>query len=73
MSYQELTAPAPLTGLVPKERPVPRLRAVEDKPLRLEAPDIVSGHARYAADVRLPGMLRGHTCSRRSKAPSWLE
>ena len=41
---------------------------VEDEPLRLEASDIVSGHARYAADVRLPGMLRGHALEPRFKA-----
>ena len=60
VSYQELTAPAPLTGLVLEGAASPAPPNVEDKPLRLEAPDIVSGHARYAADVRLPGMLRGH-------------
>jgi CO/xanthine dehydrogenase Mo-binding subunit len=61
VSYQELTAGSPLTGQVPEQAPsgapVP---LVEDKPLRLEALDIVSGRARYVADVRLPGMLRGH-------------
>ena len=63
VSYQELTAPVPLTGLVLEgaASPAPPFASVEDKPLRLEALDIVSGHARYAADVRLPGMLRGHT------------
>jgi CO/xanthine dehydrogenase Mo-binding subunit len=60
VSYQELTAPAPLTGLVLEGAASPAPSSVEDKPLRLEAPDIVSGHARYTADVRLPGMLRGH-------------
>jgi len=31
-----------------------------DVPLRLEALEIVTGRRRYPADVRLPGMLRGH-------------
>lgn len=60
-SYQELTAGAPLTGVVPEaaagSAPV---APAEDAPLRLEGLDIVSGRARYVADVRLPGMLRGH-------------
>lgn len=61
VSYQELTAGSPLTGQVPEQVPIMTpAGSVEDKPLRLEALDIVSGRARYAADVRLPGMLRGH-------------
>jgi CO/xanthine dehydrogenase Mo-binding subunit len=61
VSYQALTSGSPLTGLVPEPAPntAPVARA-EDKPLRLEALDIVSGRARYVADVRLPGMRRGH-------------
>ncbi len=61
VSYADLTAGSPLTGLVPEGMasgaPV---AGVEDAPLRLEALDIATGRARYVADVRLPGMLRGH-------------
>lgn len=59
-SYQELTASAPLTGVVPETAAssVP-IAPPEDAPLRLEAMDIVTGLARYVSDVRLPGMLRG--------------
>lgn len=60
VSYQQLTAGDPLTGVVPAEVRITAPTPVEDKPLRLEASDIVRGHARYVADVRLPGMLRGH-------------
>lgn len=60
-SYQELTAGAPLAGLVPElAASLAPIAPAEDKPLRIEDWDIVSGHARYVADVRLPGMLRGH-------------
>lgn len=60
LSYQQLTARAPLNGVVPAEVQTTAASTVEDRPLRLEALDIVRGHARYVADVRLPGMLRGH-------------
>jgi nicotinate dehydrogenase subunit B len=61
VSYQELTAGNPLSGQVPDQVPTAApVAPAEDKPLRLEAADIVSGRARYVADVRLAGMLRGH-------------
>jgi CO/xanthine dehydrogenase Mo-binding subunit len=61
VSYQDLTASTPLTGLVPEAAPSLAPGAPpEDAPLRVEGPDIVSGRARFVADVRLPGMLRGH-------------
>jgi CO/xanthine dehydrogenase Mo-binding subunit len=59
LSYQELAAGDPLRGLVPEGAPAARAPA-EHEPRRLEAVDIVTGAARYPADVRLPGMLRGH-------------
>ena len=58
--YAELTANAPLTGLVPESVAVRAPGPVEDRPQRAEGIAIVSGRATYAADVRLPGMLRGH-------------
>jgi CO/xanthine dehydrogenase Mo-binding subunit len=59
VAYEALTADAPLTGLVPDPPPAPRLPAPADTPpLRLEALEIVTGRARYPADVRLPRMLR---------------
>jgi nicotinate dehydrogenase subunit B len=62
-SYEELTAADPLTGLVPEgssRTDAPPGQPAGAAPLRLEALDIVTGRARYPADVRLAGMLRGH-------------
>ena len=61
VSYQDLTMNAPLTGQVPEHHPENRPIALPaDAPFRIEAHDIVTGRARFAADVRLPGLLRGH-------------
>ncbi len=61
-SYAELAGEAPIAGDAPETTPrVPP--PVERAPLRLEARAIVTGQGRYAADVRLPGMLRGHALS----------
>jgi CO/xanthine dehydrogenase Mo-binding subunit len=61
LSYQDLIAGEPLSGLVPAGPASDRTPAsIGRGPLRLEARDIVTGGARYPADVRLPGMLRGH-------------
>lgn len=58
--YQELVAGEPLSGAVPTvSAGVRRAAPILDAPSRLEARDIVTGRARYPADVRLPGMLRG--------------
>ena len=60
-TYQELTAAEPLTGVIPETQAgSPAGEPAEDSPLRLEARDIVTGRARYVADVRLPRMVRGH-------------
>lgn len=69
-SYQELTATAPLTGLVPQyawhdaegariQVAHAQLDAATGDIRRLEALDIVLGRPRFSSDVRLPGMLRG--------------
>ena len=47
----------PLAGPIPDDTGAAAAPAVG--PLRLEAPDIVSGRARFVADVRLEGLLRG--------------
>ena len=62
LAYAELVAEGPLTGAIPGDVPLlPRERwRYMGKPRpALEAVDIVAGRARYAADVRLEGMLRG--------------
>ena len=60
--YGELVADAPLSGPIPDEiafLPDGRHRYI-GKPLpRVEAREIVTGRATYAADVRLAGMLHG--------------
>ncbi len=57
--YAELVREAPIAGEAPEI--APRVPApTERAPLRLEARAIVTGTARFAADLRLPGMLRGH-------------
>lgn len=57
IAYDALVRDAPVTGPIPEDVP---LRPVSDRAEpRVEARDIVTGQARYVADVRLPGMLRG--------------
>jgi CO/xanthine dehydrogenase Mo-binding subunit len=61
LTFQELTADEPLTGVIREDAAVlPAGPAKDTQPHRLEALDIVTGRARYAADLRLPNMLRGH-------------
>lgn len=62
VSYPELVAAEPLTGPIPE---TVRCKAPEDRrwigrPMaRVEARDLVTGRARFVADVRMPGMLHG--------------
>jgi CO/xanthine dehydrogenase Mo-binding subunit len=61
-TYAELTVDAPLTGDVPESPAgvVGVASALTIAPHRIEAMDIVTGRARYPADVRVAGMVRGH-------------
>ena len=57
IDYGALVTDGPVTGPIPDDVP---LRPVsEGAQPRIEARDIVTGRARYVADLRLPGMLRG--------------
>ncbi len=60
-SYAELVKESPLAGPIPDNVPL-RARAewryLGKSQARVEARDIVTGRAKYTADVRLPGMLR---------------
>jgi CO/xanthine dehydrogenase Mo-binding subunit len=56
LGFGELVAGAPLTGDVPEDTPV---RPVSRQLHHREARAIVMGEARYVADMRVPGMLRG--------------
>jgi CO/xanthine dehydrogenase Mo-binding subunit len=62
VSYADLVGEAPLAGAIPDDEPLlppDRWRHI-GKPLsRVEARDIVTGRARYTADVRLQGLARG--------------
>ena len=62
LAYAELVEREPLAGPVPENAAAASGPAEppDDAPLRIEARAIVTGQARYPADVRLPGMLRGH-------------
>ena len=52
-----LAAGKPLVGPIPDDTGAAAAPAAG--PRRIEAPDIVSGQARFVADVRIEGMLRG--------------
>ena len=61
LGYEALVGEKPLSGAIPERAARRRTpQPAKDAPLRLEALDILTGRARYPADVRLPGMLRGH-------------
>lgn len=62
VSYSALVAGAPLVGTIPDEVEckAPEARRWIGRAMpRVEARDLVTGRARFVADVRLPGMLRG--------------
>jgi nicotinate dehydrogenase subunit B len=62
VTYADLVRDAPLEGAIPEDvplRPPERWRYIGRPRPSVDAGEIVTGRARYAADVRLPGMLRG--------------
>jgi nicotinate dehydrogenase subunit B len=62
VSYADLVQGAPLEGAIPEEEPLlppERWRHIGTAVERVEARDIVTGRARYTADVRLEGLARG--------------
>ncbi len=62
ISYADLVRDAPLAGAVPDDEPLlprQRWRHIGTPLSRVEARDIVTGRARYVADVRVDGMARG--------------
>jgi CO/xanthine dehydrogenase Mo-binding subunit len=60
LRYEDLDGGKLLIGDIPEYTGRRTQGPPADTPFRLEAIDIVTGHARYVADVRLPGLLRGH-------------
>jgi len=62
LGYGDLVLDAPLKGEVPEDvalLPPARWRHIGQPLARVEARDIVTGRARYTADIRLDGMARG--------------
>jgi len=62
ISYGTLVRDAPLQGEVPEDvalLPPTRWRHIGKPLARVEARDIVTGRARYTADIRLEGLARG--------------
>jgi CO/xanthine dehydrogenase Mo-binding subunit len=62
VGYADLVREAPVTGTVPDDEPLlppERWRHIGTPLSRVEARDIVTGRARYTADVRLDGLARG--------------
>jgi nicotinate dehydrogenase subunit B len=60
--YVDLVAGDPLTGVIPEDvacKPPEARRWIGHAMARVEARALVTGAARFVADVRLPGMLRG--------------
>lgn len=62
VSYADLVREAPLEGAIPDDEPLlppERWRHIGMPLSRVEAREIVTGRARYTADVRLGGLARG--------------
>lgn len=62
VSYGDLVREDPLAGAVPDDEPLlprERWRHLGTPRSRVEARDIVTGRARYVADVRMEGLARG--------------
>ena len=62
LSYADLVRDGPLEGAIPEDEPLlppERWRHIGTPRSRIEARDIVTGRARYVADVRLDGLARG--------------
>ncbi len=62
VSYADLVQGAPLEGAIPDDEPLlppERWRQIGTPLARVEARDIVTGRARYTADVRVEGLARG--------------
>ena len=62
IAYADLVRDRPLAGAIPERvrfRPAAERRYAGKPMPRLEAREIVTGTARYTADVRLPGMAHG--------------
>ena len=63
VSYAELSKGARITKVVDRKavlRAAADFKLMGSSPLRLDAQEKVTGAARYAADIRLPGMLYAH-------------
>lgn len=64
VSFSELVAGRPITGVIPPDMTGGAAAPPETSaPFRVEGRDIVTGRARFVADVRLPGMLRGYVAA----------
>jgi CO/xanthine dehydrogenase Mo-binding subunit len=62
LDYGDLVRDAPLAGEVPEDVPLlppARWRHIGRPLARVEARDIVTGRARYTADIRIDGLARG--------------
>ncbi len=61
IAYEDLVRDQPLSGPIPDTGTANQpISEPDDQPLRLEARAILTGSAKYPADVRVPNMARGH-------------